>query len=475
MSVALSWGRAGASRLVPPSGTVGNLREPRGRRHEHPDRSQLREPSRAAPGVRSARDRHQRGALLPVRQVLGRLPDGRRDDAAAARHHALHSGRRPAAPLRRPFPLAVSDLRDLQRALPQRCRPRARDRRAWRARRHRGRGPAPRNVRVPRAFLEQIRSTGRLSEVGLIMQYKLRSGALLQTSRSRRPCSRGASCRCGPAHQRRRRGQAHHGLLRARTARRPARPSAATEKSPDDARLLPGLLHARHVARIRREPAGGGRGPEIESREIDDWNCCGASSARRRRPPAGRGAAGPQPGARRGPGRKRSPRPLRGLLQPAFGSRAHDAQDLRHGGQGARGARPALRQLGPRAQHRRPAAGLASAIEERVAARLEANPLEHLNIAAYWGCLLVRPAAITGFDDAEQPVGMDDVIAACGANPVHWNMAVESCGGAFWVAAGCRCCAFRGRSSTTPGVAAPTPSWPPARCATPTSTFGRVP
>jgi len=39
---------------------------------------------------------------------------------------------------------------------------------------------APRNIRAfHESFLEQIRTTGRLSEVGLIMQYKLRSGALL--------------------------------------------------------------------------------------------------------------------------------------------------------------------------------------------------------------------------------------------------------------------------------------------------------
>jgi len=40
---------------------------------------------------------------------------------------------------------------------------------------------APRTIRAFHdAFLEQIRTTGRLSEVGLILQYKLRSGALLQ-------------------------------------------------------------------------------------------------------------------------------------------------------------------------------------------------------------------------------------------------------------------------------------------------------
>ena len=49
----------------------------------------------------------------------------------------------------------------------------------------------------------------------------------------------------------------------------------------------------------------------------------------------------------------------------------------------------------------------------------ETNHLKHLNIAAYWGCLLVRPADITGFDDAEQPRGMDDLISACGAKPVQ--------------------------------------------------------
>ena len=72
-------------------------------------------------------------------------------------------------------------------------------------------------------------------------------------------------------------------------------------------------------------------------------------------------------------------------------------------------------------------------IISRVAQETASN-LEHLNIAAYWGCLLVRPPDITGFDDPEQPRGMDDLISACGAHPVKWNMAVECCGGAFSVA-----------------------------------------
>jgi heterodisulfide reductase subunit B len=73
-------------------------------------------------------------------------------------------------------------------------------------------------------------------------------------------------------------------------------------------------------------------------------------------------------------------------------------------------------------------------ITERVAARTTPNPIVGLKIAAYYGCLLVRPAEITGFDDSEQPHTMEDVAAACGATPVGWNMAVECCGGAWSIA-----------------------------------------
>ena len=69
-------------------------------------------------------------------------------------------------------------------------------------------------------------------------------------------------------------------------------------------------------------------------------------------------------------------------------------------------------------------------IEELTAAQLQPS-LTGLKMAAYYGCLLVRPAEVTGFDDAEQPHAMEDVISACGAAPVRWNMAVECCGGAF--------------------------------------------
>ena len=71
-------------------------------------------------------------------------------------------------------------------------------------------------------------------------------------------------------------------------------------------------------------------------------------------------------------------------------------------------------------------------IEEKVAASLaEPNPLHGVKLAAYYGCLLVRPPELSGDDDPEQPMQMDDIINACGADDVEWNMKVECCGGAF--------------------------------------------
>ncbi len=54
-----------------------------------------------------------------------------------------------------------------------------------------------------------------------------------------------------------------------------------------------------------------------------------------------------------------------------------------------------------------------------------------LKIACYYGCLLVRPAEITEFDDPENPTIMDRLLSATGAEPVDWPYKTECCGGAF--------------------------------------------
>jgi len=58
-------------------------------------------------------------------------------------------------------------------------------------------------------------------------------------------------------------------------------------------------------------------------------------------------------------------------------------------------------------------------------------PLGGLKVAPYYGCLLSRGEDIVEGDDAENPRGMDAAIRAAGAEPVDWNFAVECCGGGF--------------------------------------------
>ena len=57
------------------------------------------------------------------------------------------------------------------------------------------------------------------------------------------------------------------------------------------------------------------------------------------------------------------------------------------------------------------------------------NPLKGRKIAAYYGCLLLRPSKIMQFDDAENPTILEDFIRAIGAEPVSWGMRNECCGG----------------------------------------------
>ena len=62
------------------------------------------------------------------------------------------------------------------------------------------------------------------------------------------------------------------------------------------------------------------------------------------------------------------------------------------------------------------------------------RPLKELKAACYYGCLLVRPPAVTDFDDAEQPRTMEAVVAATGAATVDWNYRTECCGAGMTMA-----------------------------------------
>jgi heterodisulfide reductase subunit B len=55
--------------------------------------------------------------------------------------------------------------------------------------------------------------------------------------------------------------------------------------------------------------------------------------------------------------------------------------------------------------------------------------LAGMKVASYYGCLLVRPNEVTGFDDPENPTSLDRLVAAMGGTALDWPHKVECCGG----------------------------------------------
>lgn len=59
------------------------------------------------------------------------------------------------------------------------------------------------------------------------------------------------------------------------------------------------------------------------------------------------------------------------------------------------------------------------------------KPLSGLKPACYYGCLLVRPPKVLGFDDPEAPRSLDKAMETVGATPVDWYFKNECCGASF--------------------------------------------
>lgn len=58
------------------------------------------------------------------------------------------------------------------------------------------------------------------------------------------------------------------------------------------------------------------------------------------------------------------------------------------------------------------------------------KPFGH-KVACYYGCLLVRPYKVLGYDRPEDPQSMDQVMTKIGATPVYYPYKTECCGAGF--------------------------------------------
>ena len=57
------------------------------------------------------------------------------------------------------------------------------------------------------------------------------------------------------------------------------------------------------------------------------------------------------------------------------------------------------------------------------------HPLKGIKVASYYGCQTVRPYAT--FDDARDPITMDQIVRILGADPVEWPLKTRCCGGSL--------------------------------------------
>ena len=77
--------------------------------------------------------------------------------------------------------------------------------------------------------------------------------------------------------------------------------------------------------------------------------------------------------------------------------------------------------------------GLAEKIGmEQIAARVR-KPLKGIKLAAYYGCLMSRPAEIMNFGDPENPMLMEEMLAACGAEMLDFPLKTACCGASFGI------------------------------------------
>lgn len=67
---------------------------------------------------------------------------------------------------------------------------------------------------------------------------------------------------------------------------------------------------------------------------------------------------------------------------------------------------------------------------ERIAALVK-KPLRGIRAVSYYGCLLARPAAISELSDTEHPREIDELMTILGAEMLPWSYAVDCCGGSL--------------------------------------------
>lgn len=155
----------------------------------------------------------------------------------------------------------------------------------------------------------------------------------------------------------------------------------------------------------------------LELRELENWICCGASSAH-----ATDHLLGVSLPAHTLQGAAKAGLPLMVPCAACYSRlklAAHEMEDKTLRQQVAQALGEEIKEPTP-VWH--PLQVLA---KEKISAK---KSLAGLKVACYYGCLLVRPKGVMKFDDPENPQIMDRLLASLGAEAVPWGFKTECCG-----------------------------------------------
>jgi len=161
--------------------------------------------------------------------------------------------------------------------------------------------------------------------------------------------------------------------------------------------------------------------------ELDEWNCCGASSAHALSHNLAIGL----------PARNLSLIEKRGLeaMAPcaACFNRLRAAQEAVRETPDAYGWLSSVLDTPLRgdAVVHSPIGVLVKVIGLESVGRHVVRPLNGLKAVSYYGCLLARPRAVSELSSSDHPAELDDLWRVLGGEPVMWSYAVDCCGGAL--------------------------------------------
>ncbi len=168
----------------------------------------------------------------------------------------------------------------------------------------------------------------------------------------------------------------------------------------------------------------------VELRELDGWNCCGASSAHSLNLRLGIGLP-----ARNLALVEQSDLEAVAPCAACFNHLKLAQQEIADHPQKFSWLEEAIgTPLSGTAVIRSPISLLLNVIGlEKIAGRVK-RPLARLPVVTFYGCLLARPGSISELSDTEHPHELDDLMQVLGAEPRQWSYAVDCCGGALSIA-----------------------------------------